>query len=41
MWNIQKLDEYGRENKWLEAMDGDEWMGEFGTQKGAIPKGMY
>ena len=29
------------ENRWLIAQPGDEWMGEFGEPKGAIPKQMY
>ena len=34
-------EEYARQNKWLEAKPGDEWIGGFGIPKGAIPIQMY
>ena len=32
---------WAEENRWLEAVDGDEWLGESGEPKGAIPLQMY
>ena len=32
---------WAKVNGWLEAADGDEWLGGFGKPKGAIPLQRY